>query len=104
MIFTGAKDFRLNNFSLLFQGICREVDQKRDDMKRLVQMLDVLISKSGVTSEEKYLEEQDKLESLISRYKNLVPTIEITMVKTEITSRCYTYREETERVSFHFKT
>ncbi|CAG7726205.1 unnamed protein product [Allacma fusca] len=81
-----------------FLGICREVDQKRDDMKKLVQMLDLLISKSGVTSEEKYMEEQDKLESLISRYKNLVPTIEITMVKTEITSKCYTYREETERI------
>lgn len=43
-------------------------------------------------------EEQVKLENLIARYKNLIPTIEITMIKTETYTRCYTYRREVHEV------
>lgn len=64
-------------------------------MKKLVQMLDSLVSRRA---DEEALKEQDSLESLITRYKNMVPTIELTMVKTEVHSRCYAYREEAQRV------
>lgn len=64
-------------------------------MKQLVQMLDSLVSRRA---DEEALKEQDALEQLITRYKNMVPTIELTMVKTEVHSRCYSYREEVQRV------
>lgn len=49
-------------------------------------------------SEVEAQEEQLRLENLISRYKNLIPTIEITMIKTETYTRCYTYRREVHEV------
>lgn len=78
-----------------FVAICRDVDRRREDMKKLVQMLDSLVSRRA---DEDALKEQDALEQLITRYKNMVPTIELTMVKTEVHSRCYSYVEEVQRV------
>ncbi|CAG9785832.1 unnamed protein product [Diatraea saccharalis] len=79
----------------IFQNICREADKKREDMKWLVQTLDML---TNHCSELEAQEEQIKLENLIARYKNLIPTIEITMIKTETYTRCYTYRREVHEV------
>lgn len=64
-------------------------------MKWLVQTLDML---SNHCSDTEAQEEQIKLENLIARYKNLIPTIEITMIKTETYTRCYTYRREVHEV------
>jgi len=64
-------------------------------MKQLVQMLDSLVARRA---DEASLKEQDRLEKLITRYKNLVPAIEITMIKTETYTRCYTFKEEIYRV------
>lgn len=64
-------------------------------MKWLVQTLDML---SKHCSDTEAQEEQVKLENLIARYKNLIPTIEITMIKTETYTRCYTYRREVHEV------
>ncbi|XP_037820489.1 nesprin-1-like, partial [Lucilia sericata] len=80
---------------VVFQKICQEADNKREDMKWLVKTLDHLLS---YASEEEANAEQKKLEDLIARYKNLIPTIEITMVKTEVFSKCYTYRREVHEV------
>lgn len=64
-------------------------------MKWLVKTLDFLLP---YANEDEANSEQRSLESLIARYKNLIPTIEITMVKTEIFSKCYTYRREVHEV------
>lgn len=64
-------------------------------MKWLVQTLDML---TNHCSESEAQEEQVRLENLIARYKNLIPTIEITMIKTETYTRCYTYRREVHEV------
>ncbi|CAD6999864.1 unnamed protein product [Ceratitis capitata] len=80
---------------VVFQKICQEADNKREDMKWLVKTLDSLLS---YASEDEANLEQKKLEDLIARYKNLIPTIEITMVKTEVFSKCYTYRREVHEV------
>ncbi|XP_070067953.1 muscle-specific protein 300 kDa isoform X15 [Drosophila takahashii] len=80
---------------VVFQKICQDADNKREDMKWLVKTLDSLLSYA--TEDEANLE-QKKLEDLIARYKNLIPTIEITMVKTEVFSKCYTYRREVHEV------
>ncbi|CAH2077111.1 unnamed protein product, partial [Iphiclides podalirius] len=79
----------------IFQNICREADKKREDMKWLVQTLDML---THHCSDMEAQDEQIKLENLIQRYKNLIPTIEITMIKTETYTRCYTYRREVHEV------
>ncbi|KAL5279677.1 hypothetical protein ACFFRR_003964 [Megaselia abdita] len=80
---------------IVFQKICQEADHKREDMKWLVKTLDSLLS---YATEEEANAEQKKLEDLIARYKNLIPTIEVTMVKTEVFSKCYTYRREVHEV------
>ncbi|XP_076667923.1 muscle-specific protein 300 kDa isoform X16 [Andrena cerasifolii] len=79
----------------IFQKICREADSKREEMKWLVQTLDSLTSNR---SDHEALSEQNHLEQLITRYKNLIPTIEITMTKTDIYSKSYTYRKEVREV------
>lgn len=77
------------------QKICREADSKREDMKWLVQTLDNLTLNR---SDRDALTAQQNLEQLITRYKNLIPTIEITMTKTDIYSKSYTYRKEVREV------
>ncbi|XP_043257160.1 nesprin-1 isoform X11 [Colletes gigas] len=79
----------------IFQKICREADSKREEMKWLVQSLDSLTSNRF---DHEALSEQNRLEQLITRYKNLIPTIEITMTKTDIYSKSYTYRKEVREV------
>ncbi|XP_064211053.1 muscle-specific protein 300 kDa isoform X18 [Tribolium castaneum] len=79
----------------IFQNICKEADSKREDMKWLVQTLDSLASHCP---ESQALTEQKKLEALITRYKNLIPSLEVTMVKTETLSKCYTYRRDVKEV------
>ncbi|XP_078048160.1 muscle-specific protein 300 kDa isoform X4 [Augochlora pura] len=79
----------------IFQKICREADGKREEMKWLVQTLDSLTSNR---SDNEALSEQNRLEQLITRYKNLIPTIEITMTKTDVYSKSYTYRKEVREV------
>lgn len=64
-------------------------------MKWLVKTLDSLLP---YASEQDAQIEQKNLETLIARYKNLIPTVEITMVKTEVFSKCYTYRREVHEV------
>lgn len=75
--------------------MCKDADAKREDMKWLVQTLDSLTSHCP---QAQALEEQRKLEALITRYKNLIPSLEVTMVKTETLSKCYTYRREVREV------
>lgn len=77
------------------QKICREADSKREEMKWLVQSLDNLTLNR---SDRDALTAQQNLEQLITRYKNLIPTIEITMTKTDIYSKSYTYRKEVREV------
>lgn len=64
-------------------------------MKWLVQTLDNLTLNR---SDRDALTAQQNLEQLITRYKNLIPTIEITMTKTDIYSKSYTYRKEVHEV------
>ena len=64
-------------------------------MKWLVQTLDSLASHCP---ESQAHTEQKKLEALITRYKNLIPSLEITMVKTDTLSKCYTYRRDVKEV------
>lgn len=70
-------------------------------MKWLVQTLDNLTLNR---SDREALTAQQNLEQLISRYKNLIPTIEITMTKTDIYSKSYTYRKEVREVCTLLRT
>lgn len=64
-------------------------------MKWLVQTLDNLTLNR---SDRETLAAQQDLQHLIARYKNLIPTIEITTTKTDIYSKSYTYRKEVREV------
>lgn len=64
-------------------------------MKWLVKTLDFLLP---FATEQESVDEQHKLEAIIARYKNLIPTIEVTMVRTEVFSKCYTYRREVREI------
>ena len=70
------------------------MDGKREEMKWLVQTLDALSAHSPDAQEE-----QRKLQQLITHYKNLIPTIEMTVTRTDLYSKCYTYRKEVTEVS-----
>nr|XP_022915902.1 nesprin-1 isoform X7 [Onthophagus taurus] len=78
-----------------FQKICQDADAKREEVKWLVQTLDFLTSHC---SESQALTEQTKLEALILRYKNLLPNLEVSMVKTDVLTKCYVYRREVYEV------
>lgn len=77
------------------QKVCHEADSKREEMKWLVQTLDNLTTNR---SDREAVTQQQYLEQLITRYKNLIPTIEITMTKTDIYSKSYTYKKEVREV------
>lgn len=64
-------------------------------MKWLVLTLDTLTTNR---SDQEAVNEQNHLQQLILRYKNLIPTIEITMTKTKVYSRSYTYKKEVHEV------
>ena len=44
------------------------------------------------------LSEQKRLEGLITRYKAMIPIIESTMVKIDIYTKAYSFREEINKV------
>ncbi|KAF5308513.1 hypothetical protein FQR65_LT06178 [Abscondita terminalis] len=79
----------------VFQKICQDADAKREIMKWLVQTLDSLVSHCP---ESQAIDEQQNLEALITRYKNLIPSLEVTMTKTETLTKCYTYKKEVREV------
>ncbi|KAF5292004.1 hypothetical protein FQA39_LY14121 [Lamprigera yunnana] len=90
---TSLEDF--DREKAIFQKICQDADAKREDMKWLVQTLDSLVSHCP---ESQAIEEQRNLELLITRYKNLIPSLEVTMTKTETLTKCYTYKKEVHEV------
>lgn len=71
------------------------MDGRRDAMKWLVQKLDSL---STHMPKEDGQYEQQKLESLVSRYKVLVPSIETAINKADINAKCYLYRDDINTV------
>ncbi|KFM65655.1 Nesprin-1, partial [Stegodyphus mimosarum] len=79
-----------------FLDLCQNVDSKREDVKWLVRKLDSLLSH---ISKEDSVAEQKKLDSLLSRYKSLLPEIETTIVVTETITKCFIYREEVVEVN-----
>ncbi|RXG70197.1 hypothetical protein Avbf_00686 [Armadillidium vulgare] len=84
-----------------FITLCDNLDNRRDSMKWLVQVLDSLIPH---IPEEDGQYEQNKLESLISRYKALVPSIETGCIQAESHCKCYFYRQDMEMVIDTLKT
>ncbi len=78
-----------------FQQLCRDVDGRREDMKWLVQKLDRLVSHRA---DDSGLSEQKRLEGLITRYKSMIPVIEVTMQKVDVYSRSYVFREDAAKV------
>lgn len=77
-----------------FQDICRDVDKKKDEVMWLVQTCDMLSQYYPNTS----ARERAQLQELVNRYKSLMPTVEVTITRTKLYSRCYTYKKEVTEV------
>ena len=45
------------------------------------------------------LSEQKRLEGLITRYKSMIPMIESTMMKIDLYSKSYSFRDEIQKVN-----
>lgn len=65
-------------------------------MKWMVQILDSLLPYISV--QQQHIE-QKNLEDLIGRYKHLIPTIDMTITKTEMYTKCIIYKKEVSEVS-----
>lgn len=65
-------------------------------MKWMVQVLESLLP---YIPEEEQKMEQNNLEELIVRYKHLIPTIDMTITKTEMYTKCFVYKKEVTEVS-----
>lgn len=66
-------------------------------MKWMVQVLESLLP---YIPEEEQKVEQKNLEELIGRYKHLIPTIDMTITKTEMYTKCFVYKKEVTEVSW----
>ena len=88
----------LDNFNVLksqFQDVSSDVEGRRDSMKWLVQRLDGLLS---YKSDDEGNEAQQQLEAAVARYKNLVGVIDATGAKTELLAKCYSCRQDMQKV------
>jgi hypothetical protein len=47
------------------------------------------------------LSQQKRLEGLVARYKSLIPVIEATILKLDVYSRSYAFRQEVQKVMEH---
>lgn len=65
-------------------------------MKWMVQILDSLLPYIPIELQQI---EQNNLEKLIARYKHLIPTIDMTITKTEMYTKCFVYKKEVTEVS-----
>ena len=57
-------------------------------------MLNIFINRADSDG----LSEQKRLEGLITRYKAMIPVIETTMVKIDVYTKAYSFREEIKKV------
>ena len=92
---TGVDEAEFEREKESFQRLCRDVDDRREDMKWLVQKLDQLVSHRA---DDSGLSEQKRLEGLITRYKSMIPVIEVTMLKADVYSRSYAFKGEAAKV------
>ena len=93
-IFKGEGPARLEEFERAkgaSQELCQDVDGRREDMKWLVQKLDQLVSHRA---DDSGLTEQKRLEGLIMRYKSMMPVIEVTMLKIEVYTKGFAYKDQ----------
>ena len=72
------------------QAIIKNIDEHRDAAKWLVTTLDTLIERTATCESES---EQERLDSAVTRYKSLMPVIEITTSKSSLILRCIHYSD-----------
>ncbi|QQP31638.1 Nesprin1like [Caligus rogercresseyi] len=78
-----------------FEALCRDIDDKREDMQWLVGSLNTLMSHRP---NEEGLAEQGRLEALVARYKGMIPLIDETRQKIDVHSRSYQFKSDVTEV------
>ena len=72
------------------QAIVKNIDEHRDAAKWLVMTLDELVERTAGCDPDT---EQGRLDSVVTRYKSLMPVIEITTSKSSLILRCIDYKD-----------
>ena len=79
--------------TLSSQAIVKNIDEHRDAAKWLVTTLDELVERTAGCDPET---EQGRLDSVVTRYKSLMPVIEITTSKSSLILRCIDYKDNVQ--------
>ena len=75
---------------LLFQALCKDLE--REEIKKwLQQILEILMAER---SKEERGDQNKKLEGLIKKHEELIPTVLTTQVKVDLYWKCYAYGDE----------
>merc|ERR1711963_768037 len=73
-----------------FQALCKDLE--RTEVKKwLNQILEILMAERAKSQQET---ENQKLEALIQKHENLIPTVLTTQVKVDLYWKCYAYGDE----------
>ena len=75
---------------IVFQALCKDLE-RADIKKWLKQILDILMAERS--KDEKNMQGQ-KLEALIQKHEDLIPTVSKTAVKVDLYWKCYAYGDE----------
>ena len=78
------------NIFFSFQALCKDLE--RADIKRwLKQILEILMAER---SKDEKVGQNTKLEALIQKHEDLIPTVQKTQVKVDLYWKCYAYGDE----------
>ena len=75
---------------LLFQALCKDLE-RAEVKKRLQHILEILMAERG---KEERGEQVNKLDAIIKKHEDLIPTVLKTQVKVDLYWKCYAYGDE----------
>ena len=75
---------------LTYQALCKDLE--REEIKKwLSQILEILMAER---SKDEKKDQQNRLETLIKKHEDLIPTVLKTQVKVDLYWKCYAYGDE----------
>lgn len=84
------KEGKLIDFAFKLQALCKDLE--RADVKRwLKQILEILMAER---SKDEKSSQNTKLEALVQKHEDLIPTVLKTQVKVDLYWKCYAYGDE----------
>ena len=82
--------FKIIMKTIFLQALCKDLE--REEIKKwLLQILEILMAER---SKEERGDQNKKLEALIKKHEELIPTVLTTQVKVDLYWKCYAYGDE----------